>query len=294
MKKYIFITFLLSSFIIYSFYKTNETINITKDNINLFLNTLLPNIFPYMIICLLFINLKCHLILSYLLQYISIPIFNISGKTFSTILISLISGYPLLALLGNEIINEENKDEINLIIPLFSFPSFSFLYNIIHKNINFNFYLFFIINSLIILLFFKDNKKKKYLTKIDISNEFKNTINYLKIFKNVIIKTLNNLGIIFSNLLFFSLFKIIFNFKNEKLNYIFLGLFEFSKSSIYLSNNISNKIDLTILCIIMLMGGLSVIFQIYSIYNNSLLNFKKYLKYRLITIFLNVLLLNIY
>ena len=66
MKKYIFITFLLSSFIIYSFYKTNETINITKDNINLFLNTLLPNIFPYMIICLLFINLKCHLILSYL------------------------------------------------------------------------------------------------------------------------------------------------------------------------------------------------------------------------------------
>lgn len=294
MKKYIFLTFILSFIIIYLFYNSKETILITKDNINLFINTLLPTLFPYMILVLLFINYKCHLILSYFLQYISIPLFNISGKSFSIILIGLIGGYPLVALLGKEIINEENKDEINKIIPLFSFPSLSFLYNIIYNNIKINYFIIFLLSSFIILFLFKDHKKKKYLSIKDISNELNSNINFLNIFSKVIIKVLNNLGLIFSNLLFFSLFVTLFNFNNEKINYMFLGLFEFSRSSIYLSNNISNVFDINILCIILLFGGLSVIFQIFTIYNESILSFKKYLKYRVILLIFTLLLLNIY
>lgn len=294
MKKYIFLTFILSFIIIYLFYNSKETILITKENINLFINTLLPTLFPYMILVLLFINYKCHLILSYILQYISIPLFNISGKSFSIILIGLIGGYPLVALLGKEIINEENKDEINKIIPLFSFPSLSFLYNIIYNNIKINYFIIFLLSSFIILFLFKDHKKKKYLSIKDISNELNSNINFLNIFSKVIIKVLNNLGIIFSNLLFFSLFVTLFKFNNEKINYMFLGLFEFSRSSIYLSNNISNVFDINILCIILLFGGLSVIFQIFTIYNESLLSFKKYLKYRVILLIFTLLLLNIY
>ena len=294
MKKYILLTFILSSIIIYLFYNSKETILITKDNINLFINTLLPTLFPYMILVLLFINYKCHLLLSYLLQYISIPLFNISGKTFSIILIGLMGGYPLLALLGKEIINEENKDEINKIVPLFSFPSLSFLYNIIYNNIKINFFIIFLISSFIILFLFKNNKKKKYLSIKDISIELNSNLSFLNIFSKVIIKVLNNLGIIFSNLLFFSLFITLFKFQDEKINYTFLGIFEFSRSSIYLSNNISNIFDINILCIILLSGGLSVIFQIFTIYNESLLSFKKYLKYRVILLIFTLLLLNIY
>ena len=294
MKKYIFLTFILSFIIFYLFYNSKETILITKDNINLFINTLLPTLFPYMILVLLFINYKCHLILSYFLQYISIPLFNISGKSFSIILIGLIGGYPLLALLGKEIINEENKDEINKIVPLFSFPSLSFLYNIIYNNIKINYFIIFLLSSFIILFLFKDHKKKKYLSIKDISNELNSNINFLNTFSKVIIKVLNNLGLIFSNLLFFSLFVTLFKFNNEKINYMFLGLFEFSRSSIYLSNNISNVFDINILCIILLSGGLSVIFQIFTIYNESLLSFKKYLKYRVILLIFTLLLLNIY
>ena len=294
MKKYIFLTFILSFIIFYLFYNSKETILITKDNINLFINTLLPTLFPYMILVLLFINYKCHLILSFLLQYISIPLFNISGKSFSIILIGLIGGYPLLALLGKEIINEENKDEINKIIPLFSFPSLSFLYNIIYNNIKINYFIIFLLSSFIILFLFKDHKKKKYLTIKDISIELNSKISFLNTFSKVIIKVLNNLGLIFSNLLFFSLFVTLFKFNNEKINYMFLGLFEFSRSSIYLSKNISNVFDINILCVILLFGGLSVIFQIFTIYSESLLSFKKYLKYRVILLIFTLLLLNIY
>ena len=294
MKKYIFLTFILSFIIFYLFYNSKETILITKDNINLFINKLLPTLFPYMILVLLFINYKCHLILSFLLQYISIPLFNISGKSFSIILIGLIGGYPLLALLGKEIINEENKDEINKIIPLFSFPSLSFLYNIIYNNIKINYFIIFLLSSFIILFLFKDHKKKKYLTIKDISIELNSKISFLNTFSNVIIKVLNNLGLIFSNLLFFSLFVTLFKFNNEKINYMFLGLFEFSRSSIYLSKNISNVFDINILCVILLFGGLSVIFQIFTIYSESLLSFKKYLKYRVILLIFTLLLLNIY
>ena len=294
MKKYIFLTIILSFIIFYLFYNSKETILITKDNINLFINTLLPTLFPYMILVLLFINYKCHLILSFLLQYISIPLFNISGKSFSIILIGLIGGYPLLALLGKEIINEENKDEINKIIPLFSFPSLSFLYNIIFHNIKINYFIIFLLISFIILFIFKDHKKKKYLSIKDISIELNSKINFLNTFSKVIIKVLNNLGLIFSNLLFFSLFVTLFKFNNEKINYMFLGLFEFSRSSIYLSKNISNVFDINILCVILLFGGLSVIFQIFTIYNESLLSFKKYLKYRVILLIFTLLLLNIY
>ena len=294
MKKYIIFTLTLSFIIIYLFYNSKETILITKENIDLFINTLLPTLFPYMILVLLFINYKCHLILSYLLQYISIPLFNISGKSFSIILIGLIGGYPLLALLGKEIINEENKDEINKIIPLFSFPSLSFLYNIIFNNIKINFFIIFLVSSFIILFISKDNKKKKYLSLKDISIELNSNISFLNTFSKVIIKVLNNLGLIFSNLLLFSLFITLFNFKNEKINYVFLGLFEFSRSSIYISNNINNILDINILCLILLFGGLSVIFQIITIYSESLLSFKKYFKYRLILIIITLILLNIY
>ena len=60
MKKYIILTFTLSFIIIYLFYNSKETILITKENINLFINTLLPNLFPYMILVLLFIYLSKH------------------------------------------------------------------------------------------------------------------------------------------------------------------------------------------------------------------------------------------
>ena len=75
---------------------------------------------------------------------------------------------------------------------------------------------------------------------------------------------------------------------------MFLGLFEFSRSSIYLSKNISNVFDINILCVILLFGGLSAIFQIFTIYSESLLSFKKYLKYRVILLIFTLLLLNIY
>ena len=64
----------------------------------------------------------------------------------------------------------------------------------------------------------KDHKKKKYLTIKDISFELNSNISFLNTFSKVIIKVLSNLGLIFSNLLFFSLFITLFNFKNEKIS----------------------------------------------------------------------------
>lgn len=275
------------------FIHSNDTILITKENINIFLNVLLPNLFPYMLFVILFVNLKCHLLLAYIIQYISIPLFNISGKSMSIVLISIIGGYPLLALLAKEIINEENKDELNKLVPLFSFPSFAFLLNIIYKNISINLLLIFLIFSSIILFIFKDTKKKDYLKYIDIKNELYYKPDFILILNKTFKKALLNLGIIFSNVLFFSLFKVVFSFNNDYLNNFLLGLLEFSKSSIYFSNN-KDSISILLLSFILLFGGLSVNFQILGIYDNVLLKIKKYYKYRFLLIILILLFIYIY
>lgn len=295
MKKDFILTFLLFFIIIYFFYNSKEAILITKENIQLFMNVLLPSLFPYMILVLLFVNLKCHLIIAYLVQYLSIPLFNISGKSFSILLIGILGGYPLIALLAKEIINEQNKRELNKLVPLFSYPSLSFLLNVIGINSNFNFLYFYLIASFFILIIFRTKEKKEYIGFIELSNEFKNNkISYFSTFSNTIFKSLNNLGLIFSNLLFFSLFKTLFTFHNEKVNYIFLSIFEFSKSSIYLSQNINNIYDIITLGIILLFGGINILMQIFLIYNNSLLKFKEFIKYRILLIILIVLLIYIY
>ena len=292
MKKYFMLTFILFTLIIYFFYNSKETILITKDNINLFFNVLLPTLFPYMILVLLFVNYKCHLIIAYLIQYISIPLFKISGKSFSIVLLGILGGYPLISLLGKEIINEDNKKELNKLIPLFSFPSLSFLLNIINVNSKINFLLFYLLSSFIILFMFKDNKQIKYISLHDISKEFTTNNNYISIFSKTLFKSLSTLSLIFSNLLFFSLFKTLFKFNNEKINNIFLGLFEFSRSSIYLSNNINSSLDIIILGSLLLFGGLNILMQIYIIYNDShLLNFRVFIKYRMLLVIIYALLI---
>lgn len=293
MKKYFIITVIFSITILALFIHSYETILITKENINIFFNTLLPSLFPYMIFVILFVNFKCHLILAYIIQYISLPLFNISGKSMSIVLISIIGGYPLLAILAKEIVNEDNKDELNILIPLFSFPSFAFFFNIIFNNIRINLFIVFLFISFIILLIFKDKKKKEYININDIKNEYKNKFDFIKVFNNSFKKALLNLGIIFSNLLFFSLFKVVLNIQNETINNFIIGLLEFSKSSIYFS---LRKDIISILCLsfLLLFGGLSVNFQILNAYDNSLLKIKKYYKYRMLLIILVLLFIYIY
>jgi len=295
MKKYFILTFTLLILILYFFYNSKEAIFITKENIDLFLNILLPNLFPYMILVLLFINYKCHLIIAYLIQYISIPFFKISGKSFSIILIGILGGYPLIALLAKEIINKKNEKELNKLVPLFSYPSLSFLLNVIDINCNINFLFFYLISSILILFIFRDNERKEYISYQDLKKDFKNTdISFIQTFSKTLFKSLNNLGLIFSNLLFFSLFKTLFNFKNEKINYLYLSLFEFSKSSIYFSNNLQSNYDVILLGIMLLLGGLNIIMQIFIIYNNSILKFKVYVKYRLLLMLIFSLLIFIF
>lgn len=293
MKKHLIITFILSFFIFYLFINSKEAYLITNENINLFLNTLLPNLFPYMLLVLLFISFNCHLILAYLVQYISIPLFNISGKAFSILLIGIIGGYPLLAILAKEIINKDNEKELNKLVPLFSFPSLAFLNNIIKPNIGFNPIFSLLIISFLLLLIFKDKEKKEYLNYNSLKYSLKDNLSF-NCFTNSIFKVLTNLGLIFSNLLFFSLFKVLLTFNNEKINYFALSFFEFSKSSIYFSLNINNKIDYILLTYSLLFGGLSILMQIYTIYNGSLLSIKTYLKYRLYLIIIILLFIYIY
>ncbi len=294
MKKYYLITFILSIIIISFFINSNEAILITKENIGIFFNSLLPSLFPYIVLVLLFIYFKCHLIIAYFLQYISIPIFGISGKSLSIIIIGIIGGYPLIALLGNEIIDNENKKEINKLIPLFSFPSFAFLNNIIKFKTNYNYLPLFIIASLIILLFSKENKKGKYITYQNLIFEFRNLKFSFSFLKEIFEKAINNIIIIFASLLFFSLFKIFLNFKNEQINYLLLGLFEFSSSSIKFADAISSHFSLVLEAIILLFGGLSINLQILSFYSNSLLKYKTYIKYRLLLILIISLLVYIH
>ena len=152
MKKHnIIITILFSIFIFYSLINIKETNESTFYILINFSKTILPALLPFLILNQLLIKLGIVDILAYFFQFISYPLFKISGKGASIIIIGLLNGFPSSAIFTSLMLIDKQieKEEAQRIINSIFFPSVSFLFAIISSKLKNN-YLF---TSLILILY---------------------------------------------------------------------------------------------------------------------------------------------
>ena len=306
MKKHnIIITILFSIFIFYSLINIKETNESTFYILINFSKTILPALLPFLILNQLLIKLGIVDILAYFFQFISYPLFKISGKGASIIIIGLLNGFPSSAIFTSLMLIDKQieKEEAQRIINSIFFPSVSFLFAIISSKLKNN-YLF---TSLILSLYlsgfislyissFRTKKEQKYIsykqTIINIQNKLTNLV-LIKTLKETIAYAFNTLINILGIIVIFSIpCNIIDNIITNNSTYFFEGLIEFSMPSLQiLSSKISEKIATIMLCIILSFSGISSIMQATLFINDASLNTKKFIANRIIISILAIILL---
>ncbi len=295
MKKNIIILILFYILIILMFINSNEVMLVTKNNIDLLLNSLIPSLFPYMIIMTLICELGGLDILGFFLQFIFSKLFRIKGKTASLIIAGCISGYPLPAvMLSNQAYISEEEQQV---ISIFVFPSLAFLINQIFPRLSNNYFSLrlifsFFLGAFILLILERFNKKEKveYISFSTLKSILKikyQNISFALLWKKCIINSLLNLCIISSNIIIFSLLGTFWR-QNSAFEVFFQGLLEFSSASIKLTN-ISSYWQYLMLVFVLLWGGVSIFMQNSALLANTNFSIKKYIIYRLKLILIVIL-----
>lgn len=109
--KNVFIVLVLLIIMLGILFNPEDSINSAKEGLNIWLNLLLPSLFPFIFISNLLISFGFVKFLGRFLEPIMRPIFNVSGAGIFPFLISIISGYPVGAKLssslrGNNLISQ--------------------------------------------------------------------------------------------------------------------------------------------------------------------------------------------
>lgn len=262
--------------------------------ITTFSKTILPALLPFLILNQLLIKLGVIDILSYILQFISYPLFKISGKGSSIILIGIMNGFPSSAIFTSIMLKENQitKQEAQRLINCIFFPSISFLLAIIAKNINNKLFIYLILSLYLggfILLYissFKANdssyisfKETLYTIKRKLSN-----FSFIQELKNIITYSFETLINILGIIVIFSIpSNIISKIINNEFSLVLKGLIEFSIPSIELSllNTTKKRIALFLITILSF-SGLSSIMQASLFINETNLNTKQFIISRML------------
>lgn len=303
-KSKLLIFFLFVIFIFYSLLNIKETNSSTMNILITFSKTILPALLPFLILNQLIIKLGIIDLFAYFLQFISYPLFKISGKGASIIIIGILNGFPSSAiftsLLAKE--NQIDKDEAQRLINSVFFPSISFIFVIISSYLNNRLLTLLAISiylSGFIILYissFKVKREDSYIsfkqTKLNIKNKLKSFI-LIEEMKNSISYAFNTLMNILGILILFSIpCNIISNLIKNDYSYFFQGLLEFSMPTISLLNSsISLTIVILLICILLSFSGLSSILQATLFINDANLNTKKFIISRIMNCLLSFTLL---
>lgn len=305
MKKYntiISIFFLI--FLIYSLLNINETRNSTLNILMTFSKTIFPSLLPFLIINQIIISLGLIDLLSYFLQYISIPLFKISGKGASIIIIGILNGFPSSAIFTSIMLTNKQieKKEAQRLINAIFFPSISFLFSILLPNINNNKLFTLLILSIymsgFIILYISSFKicSPQIITFKQTLNNTKNKLNNFSLplkLKEIINYSFNTLLNILGIIVIFSIpCNIINKILTNNISYLFKGLIEFSIPSITLSlSSLNKKTIVLFLSTILSFSSLSSIMQATIFINEASLNSKQFITNRIIITLLSVFLL---
>ena len=276
MKKYnIIFALFFFIFITYSLINIKETNHSTMSILTTFSKTILPALLPFLIFNQILIKLGIIDILAYFFQFISYPLFKISGKGASIIIIGLLNGFPSSAIFTSIMLLEKQieKEEAQRLINAIFFPSISFLFVIISSNLNDSYFFSLLVISLYLSGFiflyissFRIKSEKNYLSFKQTLTNMKDKVNkfsFSKDIKEVIIYSFNTLLNILGIIVIFSIpLNMIDKITQNNISYLLKGLIEFSMPSIKLSTlAIRKKMIILYLSVILSFSGLSSIMQ---------------------------------
>lgn len=295
----LYITFL-------SFFHMNEIMTLTLQTKNQVINQLFPTLFPFMLMITICQKIGIIQLLGYLLQFISVPLFNISGNCLSIYLFSILSGYPTNAkMIYNAFsLNQITKQESDLLVKCAHHSSLSFvfffigiqLFNSIKIGILLE--ICHLLPTFLYLILSKKNKAtyQKWCTSW---YTYSSNIYNHQLF-NIIKTSLKECLIAFTYIFGFMLIcKIslisLRHLFNENLLMHLAGYLEFSSGTIQLVQYQPQlMIQLLMILSYISFGGVSVFLQVYQLLDTSAINFKNYLFFRIYHALFSTLLLFIY
>lgn len=289
-----------------SFFHMNEIVSLTLQTKDQVVNQLLPALFPFMLIITICQKIGIIQLLAFFIQFISIPIFNISGNCLSIYLFSLLCGYPTNAKMINNAYNlkQINLSEAKLLLKTAHHGSLSFIIFFIgiqlFNNIKIGILLEIchLLPTLIYLIMAKKEKSDyiKWCTSwyIYSSNIYNHQI--FNIIKTSLTECLYAFIYIFGFMLVskVSLISLGHLFNQNSLIY-FAGYLEFSSGIIQISQSISNlNIKLLMIISYISFGGLSVFLQIFQLLDYKIISFKNYFIFRIYHALISTIILLIF
>jgi len=277
----------LSFIFIFLLFKNPEiSKNSIQNSFSLWINNLMPSLFPMIIINDILINYNFSVILSKIFYNFFNHFFKLSYNGTYFFLMSLFIGTPANAILLKDMIDKNmiDKNEANKLIYICYFSNPLFLYNMLslifdNQIIILKIIAIHYISNIIILFLIRNIYIPKAFNKIMIKS-----ISISKIIPKTCQKAISNmltvLGII-------SFYMLVTSYLPN--NSLILGLLEITTGLNSLILNQYNSKEL--ICIILInFGSLSIFTQIKSILEDTDLNFINYFKGRLLQILLSILL----
>lgn len=278
MKKILILVFLLLE--LYIFYYSKNLLIEEINTINICLYTLLPSMFYSIFISSFLSNLELYKILPK-------KLFNLCNKDIEIIILSLLSGYPNNIRFLNNSNNKYLIYSTNFVNPIFFILSVNNLYI---KDIKLSLIIL-ISHYLSNIIIFIINKNKIKYYKYNNDNIISLSDSYYKSINN----TIKSLSIIFSNLLFITIFisllKNILPF-NIFTKSILIGLLEFSNGIFMISKlNISLYLKGLIILIFISFNSISIFLQQLSF--NPKIKSVKFLLYKILNTIISIIIFNV-
>ena len=298
-----FISILSVLFVIALCVYSKENIEAVKNGLSLWINNVVPSLFPFFIATEILCNTNIINLLGNLLEKPVSKLFNVPGEGVFALIMGTISGYPSGAkivsnLKSQEVLTIEESERLiaftNNSGPLFILGTVgvSLLEN---SQIGYILLISHIVACLFVGIAFRNWKKNKYVYKKKVVNNDKKNIS-VKDFGGILgesirnsIVTITNIGgfvVVFSVIIsilnssgFFEFAGLIFNKFNipkEIGNGVIGGIIELTNGVKLISCLKMTKISICIISFLIGFGGLSVLFQVYSIISKENISIKPY------------------
>lgn len=293
------ITFTITISITYLIIFPKSSIDSVLNGTNLFINSVFPTLFPFLILTNILINYGGIDIFAKLLGPIIAKPLRISKNSIFPLLISFICGYPLGIKYVNDMYNQKiiGKNEFIRMTNIASNASPLFIIGTIGvsmlQNKTFGYILLFAnYVSCIIMSFIIPIKKDTLIPDIKL-DKHKSKNNFGDILKFSLENALKTCAIVGGFIILFSLVKeiLINNFYTQillkelpVLKSIIIGIFEITNGiNLLIDTNISIQLKLSIISLLCSFSGSCIILQCYSfVYKNTEFKINKYIFYKLI------------
>lgn len=286
MKKlnYYFTLFFVLFITLFSFINMFQIVKLSNNVLTIVIENLIPSLLPFMILISLCLSLGIIHIFSYLIQFIFIPLFNLSPTMSSIYLMTFFCGYPT----NIKIIKEAYEykyitiEQLQHLLKIASFSSLSFIFISLKIEYPLLLYLCHITPSIVLALCY--NKKQKYQTlKESINLINKPKYSFVQALKTSVTSSLYAFVFILGYMLVFQFicYALTPFINNEFILIILQGILEFSSGCFKLVHYPPSPLIYALLSFNLSFSGLSVIMQSDNLLESIPYNFKSYLLARI-------------